>query len=93
MKDNDSDDWGVVGKAIKLYFHPLTVMHRKGIVFAWFFSMAFVAGSFYILGQKVDAIEVEPTIIRFNSNDSELEEKILFYEDLLMGLLVCTDVK
>ena len=67
----------------------------RGKVTEWVFftfSMLFVATAFYSLGQKIDAIEVEP-IVRLNSNDSELEEQVRFYEDLLMGLLVCTDVQ
>lgn len=56
------------------------------------FGMAFVATAFYSLGQKVDAIEVEP-IVRFASNDVELEERLKLYEELLIGLLVCEDVQ
>ena len=99
MKDEDTKRLGVIGEAIKLYFHPLVVahqqirkIHRQGIIYGWLFSMLFIGFAFYQLGQRVDAIEVEP-IVRFAANDSELEEKILFYEDLLMGLLVCTDVQ
>ena len=69
--------------------------YARGRFFEWVFlvfGFAFGATAFYIINQKIDAIEVEP-IVRFASNDSELEEKILFYEDLLMGLLVCTDVQ
>ena len=40
------------------------------------------------LSKKVDAIDVEP-VIRFASNDAELEEQLKLYEDLLIGLLVC----
>jgi len=40
------------------------------------------------LSQKVDAIDVEP-VVRFASNDAELEEQLKLYEDLLIGLLVC----
>ena len=69
--------------------------YRKGIVFTWVFwilSMTFVSFSFYSLGQKVDAIDVEP-VVRFASNDAELEEQLKLYEDLLVGLLVCEAVK
>lgn len=51
-----------------------------------------VGVGFYSLGQKVDAIDVEP-VVRFASNDAELEEQLKLYEDLLVGLLVCETVR
>lgn len=99
MKDEDTKKWGAIGDAIKLYFHPLVLanqqimkIHRQGIIYGWLLSMMFIGFSFYQLGQRVDAIEVEP-IVRFNSNDSELEEKVRLYEELLVGLLVCETVQ
>ncbi len=99
MKDEETKRFGVIGEAIKVYFHPLVLanqkimkIHRQGIIYGWLLSMLFVGFSFYSIGQKVDAIEVEP-IVRFASNDSELEEKVRLYEELLVGLLVCTDVQ
>ncbi len=99
MKDEETKKFGVIGEAIKVYFHPLvlahqqiTKIHRKGIIYGWLLSMLFIGFSFYSLGQRVDAIEVEP-IVRFNSNDSELEAQLKLYEELLVGLLVCTDVQ
>ena len=69
--------------------------YARGRFFEWVFlvfGFAFGVVAFYSLDQKIDAIEVEP-IVRLNSNDSELEEKVRLYEELLMGLLVCTDVQ
>ena len=62
-------------------------------------GMGFIMTGLVMLGiglgqvsQKIDAIDVEP-VVRFASNDAELEAQLKLYEDLLIGLLVCEAVE
>lgn len=55
MSENDNREWGV-RQAIKLYFHPLMKIHRKGIIFAWLLTLLWIGMQFYTFHQKLDRI-------------------------------------
>lgn len=56
-----------------------------GVIMTGFLMLGIGLGQ---VSKQVDAIDVEP-VVRFASNDAELEEQLKLYEDLLIGLLVC----